>query len=686
MTRKKYIINREISWLSFNERVLQEAADPQVPLIERIRFLGIFSNNRDEFFKVRVASLKRLINFGKSAKRVVGDNPKKVLNQIQETVMKQQQKFEITYQEVLRELEKEKIFIINENQLNAEQATFIKTFFQNKVLPVISPVMLHNVKNFPYLKDKSIYLTIKLMSKNPAIDTEYALIEIPTDELSRFLVLPSVGDNKYLIILDDVIRFCLNDVFSIFKFDHYEAFTIKMTRDAELDIDNDLSKSFIEKISKSVKNRKQGQPVRFVFDAEITADMLKYLTNELELDSDDNLIPGGRYHNFKDFMGFPAFMGHHLVYVPAPPLPHKQIKTHESILEKIDKHDIMLHVPYHKFSNFINVLREAAIDPGVESISITLYRVARNSKVINALINALRNGKKVTVVIELQARFDEDSNIYWSKKLEEEGAIIHFGIKGLKIHAKLCLITRKKDKRLHNYAILSTGNFHEGNARVYTDVLLLTADRRITGEVKKVFDFFEHTYKTFTYKHLLVSPLYMRRRIYSLIDNEIENARAGKEAWIMVKINNIVDTEMVKKLYEANNAGVKMKMIVRGICSLVPGITGQSENIEVISIVDRYLEHARIFVFCNNQDELYYISSADWMTRNLDHRVEVACPVYDPDLQKEIKEFLNIQFRDNVKARLINDQQDNQYIRNGDTEKLQSQEEIYNYYRMRDLS
>jgi polyphosphate kinase len=672
--------------LSFNERVLQEAADPQVPLIERIRFLGIFSNNRDEFFKVRVASLKRLINFGKSAKRVVGDNPKKVLNQIQETVMKQQQKFEITYQEVLRELEKEKIFIINEKQLNAEQATFIKTFFQNKVLPVISPVMLHNVKNFPYLKDKSIYLSIKLMSKDPAIDTEYAMIEIPTDELSRFLVLPSVGDNKYLIILDDVIRFCLNDVFSIFKFDHYEAFTIKMTRDAELDIDNDLSKSFIEKISKSVKNRKQGQPVRFVFDAEISADMLKYLTHELELDSDDNLIPGGRYHNFKDFMGFPAFTGHHLVYVPAPPLPHKQIKTHESILEKIDKHDIMLHVPYHKFSNFINVLREAAIDPGVESISITLYRVARNSKVINALINALRNGKKVTVVIELQARFDEDSNIYWSKKLEEEGAIILFGIKGLKIHAKLCLITRKKDRRLHNYAILSTGNFHEGNARVYTDVLLLTADRRITSEVKKVFDFFEHTYKTFTYKHLLVSPLYMRRRIYSLIDNEIQNAKAGKEAWIMVKINNIVDTEMVKKLYEANNAGVKMKMIVRGICSLVPGIPGQSENIEVISIVDRYLEHARIFVFCNNQDELYYISSADWMTRNLDHRVEVACPVYDPDLQKEIKDFLDIQFRDNVKARLINDQQDNQYIRNGSPEKLRSQEEIYNYYRMRDLS
>ncbi len=686
MTRKKYIINREISWLSFNERVLQEAADPQVPLIERIRFLGIFSNNRDEFFKVRVASLKRLINFGKSAKRVVGDNPKKVLNQIQETVMKQQQKFEITYQEVLRELEKEKIFIINEKQLNAEQATFIKTFFQNKVLPVISPVMLHNVKNFPYLKDKSIYLSIKLMSKDPAIDTEYAMIEIPTDELSRFLVLPSVGDNKYLIILDDVIRFCLNDVFSIFKFDHYEAFTIKMTRDAELDIDNDLSKSFIEKISKSVKNRKQGQPVRFVFDAEISADMLKYLTHELELDSDDNLIPGGRYHNFKDFMGFPAFTGHHLVYVPAPPLPHKQIKTHESILEKIDKHDIMLHVPYHKFSNFINVLREAAIDPGVESISITLYRVARNSKVINALINALRNGKKVTVVIELQARFDEDSNIYWSKKLEEEGAIILFGIKGLKIHAKLCLITRKKDRRLHNYAILSTGNFHEGNARVYTDVLLLTADRRITSEVKKVFDFFEHTYKTFTYKHLLVSPLYMRRRIYSLIDNEIQNAKAGKEAWIMVKINNIVDTEMVKKLYEANNAGVKMKMIVRGICSLVPGIPGQSENIEVISIVDRYLEHARIFVFCNNQDELYYISSADWMTRNLDHRVEVACPVYDPDLQKEIKDFLDIQFRDNVKARHINDQQDNQYIRNGSPEKLRSQVEIYNYYRMRDLS
>jgi len=687
MPQKKVFINRELSWLSFNERVLQEAADPNVPLVERLRFLGIFSNNRDEFFKVRVASLKRIITLGTKSKRMAGDNPNKLLEKINEIVKSQQKKFEETYLDVRKEMEREKLHMINEKQLNAAQAHFVKNYFHEHVLPVISPIMLHNVSTFPYLKDKSIYLAVKLTSKNDEVDTEYALIEIPTEELPRFILLPPEGDNKYMIILDDIIRYNLQDVFSIFKFDTFEAFTVKMTRDAELDIDNDLSKSFIEKISKSVEGRKQGQPVRFVYDEFIPQDMLRYITNQLELDKEDNLIAGSRYHNFKDFIGFPNIGDDHLVHEPLPPLSHERIKPQKSILEKIQEKDILLHVPYHKFSNFVNILREAAIDPQVETIYITLYRVGKKSRVINALINALRNGKKVVVVIELQARFDEDSNIYWSRILEEEGATILFGVKGLKVHAKLCLINKKLPNNIiQRYAVVSTGNFHEGNAKVYTDVLLLTADKRITGEVQKVFNFFDYTYRQYTYKHLLVSPLHMRRRIYNLIENEMRNAKEGKDAWIWVKINNIVDNDMARKLYEANNAGVKIKMIVRGICSVVPGIEGTSENMEAISIVDRFLEHSRIFVFCNGGDELYYLSSADWMTRNLDHRLEVACPIYDKDIQNEIKEMLEIQFRDNVKARIVSETQTNMYVSSNSPEKVRSQIAVYDYYKKRNLS
>lgn len=681
MSNQKTIINREISWLSFNERVLQEAADCNVPLADRIKFLGIFSNNLDEFFKVRVAAILRMIDLKITNPKVLGEKPEKLLAKIQATVITLQKKFEAIYTELLKELEKQNIFIIDEKQLNDVQTLFVKDYFEEKVLPALSPMMLQNLEKFPYLKDKSIYLATKLSKKSSKKDFQYALIELPTVVLPRFIVLPKVNEKKYIILIDDVIRYNLQQVFAIFDYDTFEAYTIKLTRDAELDIDNDLSKSFLEKVQKGVSGRKKGQPVRFVYDHEMPRDLLKYLKDALEFDQYDSMIPGGRYHNFKDFIGFPNVGGPELEYPPMPPSCHPQLKTNSSIFQTISKGDVLLHYPYQKFSHFINLLREAAINPDVKSIKITLYRVASNSKVINALINAARNEKEVTVVIELQARFDEKSNIYWARKLEEVGVKILFGITGLKIHSKLLLISQKSGKRMTHYAAISTGNFHEGNASVYTDVSLLTANKKITYEVEKVFDYFENTYKYYNYNHLIVAPQFMRNKLVSLIDREIKNAHSGKPSYIILKINNIVDNDMIQKLYKASQAGVKVKLIVRGICGLIPGVTGLSENIEAISIVDKYLEHARIFIICNNNEPKYYISSADWMTRNLDNRVEVACPIYDPLIQQEIQKIIDTQWNDNVKARIIDECQGNVYRKEPNKEAVRSQFEIYNSYK-----
>ncbi|TVR69316.1 MAG: polyphosphate kinase 1 [Marinilabiliales bacterium] len=682
MAKNRKIINREISWLSFNHRVLQEAADKSLPLLERIRFLGIFSNNLDEFFKVRVATVKRMMDYDRNVSRdmrkMIGDKPKNVLKQIQKRVIELQAQFQQIYQDIIMELEAENIHLINEKQLTPSQAAFVKNYFEEEVRPMLSVIMLHNVDSFPYLKDKAIYLATKLTGSDPEVETEYALVEVPAN-ISRFLVFPPEDHKRYLIILDDVIRFCLKDVFSIFHFDSFGAYTIKITRDAELDVDNDLSQSFIEKISKSVSRRNKGQPVRLVYDRAIPEDMISYIIKEMALDDDDNLIPGSRYHNFKDFMEFPGFGMPHLVYPTHKPLQHWRIKPNKSIFEVIAKKDLLLHYPYHKFANLIDWLREAAIDPKVVSVKITLYRVARNSKVINALINAARNGKQVTVIIELQARFDEKANIYWSRKMEEVGVRVLFGIRGLKVHCKLILISRREGREVVCYAGISTGNFHEGNAGIYSDTTLLTRDKRIASEVRKVFNFFDNTFKNFTYKSLLLSPNYARRRLVNLIDNEIRNRDLGRDSWVIVKTNSLVDKDLINKLYQAGRAGVKIRLIVRGICSLIPGEPGLSDNIEAISIVDAFLEHSRIFVFCNNNKNLYYISSADWMTRNLDHRIEVTCPVYDPDLQEELRTQIELQWSDNVKAREINREQDNRYRKNEGSQPVRSQAEFYRY-------
>ncbi len=669
-------INREISWLSFNERVLQEAKDPQVPLLERLKFLGIFSSNLDEFFSVRVGTLQRMIDAGLKSNVMVGVSPKKVMKQVHNRVLELRDDFDKVFVDVTKELEKHHIFIVDETQLDEAQKSFLKVYFQEKVRPRLIPVMLKDIPNYPYLKNQVIYLVIDVRKKWDPMGSKFALIEVPADVLPRIIMLPDSGEKKCVIMLDDVIRFGLDDIFSTFEYDSIGAYTIKLTRDAELDIDDDVTKSFFEKVSESLEERKKGQPVRFVYDREMPYYLLDFTLKRLRIQKFENLVPGGKYHNAKDFMNFPEIGPASFFYEKKHPLPHKVLMRHKSIFAAIRERDILLHYPYQSFDYFIDLLREAAIDPHVSSIKITLYRVARNSNVINALISAIKNGKSVTVVIELQARFDEESNIYWTQKLEEAGARIIDGVPGLKVHSKLCHITRIEGNNPVHYSCIGTGNFNESTAKLYCDHMLMTSNTDLTFEVEKVFDFFDHNYKVYNYKHLLVAPLQMRNTFEKYIDNEIENAKEGKPAYVHAKMNNLVDSEMINKLYEANGAGVIIKLVIRGICSLVPGVEELSENIEVISIVDKYLEHSRIFIFCNNGDEKYFISSADWMVRNLDRRVEVATPVYDPALQKELQKYMDLQFLDNTKARMINDLQDNKY-RTGGEKSYRAQEDTY---------
>ncbi|TND10096.1 MAG: Polyphosphate kinase [Bacteroidetes bacterium] len=662
--KKIPLVNREISWLSFNDRVLQEAEDVSVPLLERLRFLGIYSNNRDEFFRVRVATLKRIAKGGKKAREIVGEEPGVLLERIQKHVIASSKRFDKIYNNLIRELGREQIYIVNEKQINREQGEFVRQYFRDKVLPSLFPIMLDQVTDFPYLKDRSVYFAIKLGRRKKEKKSRFSLIEIPTDVVSRFLVLPAKGKKQYVILVDDVIRYCLGEIFPQHEYDTIEAHAIKMTRDAELDMDNDVSKSFVEKVTGSLKKRKKGIPVRFVYDQAIPDDLLRYLLKQLRVISTENIIPGSRYHNFKDFINFPALGRNELRYKIPHPLAHPRFRQGESIFDVIRESDVLLHFPYHSFHHIIDLLREASIDPRVLSISITLYRVARNSNIVNALINAIKNGKKVTVIMELQARFDEENNIYWANRLQEEGATVIFGVPHLKVHSKLFLITRKEEGKAIHYAHIGTGNLNENTATIYTDKTLLTADKRITAEVAQIFDFYNDNLRHGHYKHLLVSPFTMRKKFVQLINNEIGHAQAGRQASIFIKINNLVDRDMIAKLYEASKAGVKIRIIVRGTCALVPGVPGFSENIEAISIVDKFLEHARVFIFHNGGDEKYFISSADWMTRNLDYRSETATPIYDAESRMEMRQILELQWKDNRKARIINRKQDNQYKQN----------------------
>ena len=676
--------NREISWLSFNERVLQEAEDPTVPLFERIRFLGIFSNNLDEFFRVRVATVRRMLEFGKDDETLLGNySADELYDKIQETVIRHQQKAQEIYRNIWEEMANENYFMVDEKQLTHEHGVHVRKYFNGKVLPNIVPIMLGKSMKFPYLRDKSVYLAVKLSKISSPDKFSYALVRIPSRSVSRFLVLPDQGNKKFVIMVDDVIRFCLNEVFPIFNYDHFEAYTIKVTRDAELDIDDDLSKSFIEKMEISLKKRKIGIPVRLIYDREMPDEMLRFIMKKMKLEGEDKTVSGGRYHNHKDFMNFPEIGKKHHYYQSLAPIPHKDLMQRQSILKKLRKKDILLHYPYQSFSHFIDFLREAAIDPKVREIGITIYRLAENSKVVNALLNAIRNGKKVTVVIELQARFDEEANIFYSNKLQEEGAHVINGIPGLKIHCKLAWVQRKEKNGFRNYAYIGTGNFHEGTARVYADKGFLTADARIANDVANMFEFFKHTYTHFNYDQIIVSPFSMRNFFIHKIDQEIANARKGKPAYMILKMNSLIDPIMIDKLYEASQAGVKIQLIIRGIFGVKTGDPELSKNIEAISIVDKFLEHTRAFLFANGGKDDIYISSADWMPRNLDRRIEVACPIYSPEIRTELKELLRIQLRDNTKARILDSELSNHYNNQTNGQRYRAQEDYHNYIKKR---
>ena len=670
------ILNRELSWLSFNERVLQEAEDKTVPLIERIKFLGIFSSNRDEFFRVRVATVKRMLGAGKKGKLVLGEDPDILLGKIQKTVIGQANKFDHIYLDILADLKKNGVLIINETELQPLQSKFVRQFFHDEVMPALVPIMLDNTRPFPFLKDKAVYFLIKL--NRDAKRSRHALIEIPAEVLPRFVVLPSQDEKKYIILLDDVIRYCMDDVFSIFDHTTVDAYTIKLTRDAELDIDNDVNQSIVEKISRSLKKRKQGAPVRLTYDNDMPVEMLDFLMKKIGGIKTDNLIPGGRYHNFKDFMSFPNLGVKSFLYEPIYQLDHESFVGVKSFLSVIRSKDVLLSYPYHSFRHIIDVLREASIDPKVESIKMTLYRAAKHSRIVNALINAMKNGKKVTVVVELQARFDEEANLHLAGKLKEEGATVIYGVPGLKVHSKLFLITRKDNRKIEQFAHIGTGNFNEQTARFYCDHALLTADKRITEDVSRLFEFYENNLKRGVFQHLLVAPFFMRRKLTDLIAKEVKNAKEGKPASIFLKLNNLVDKEMIQRLYDAGEAGVKIKIIVRGICGIIPG-ESFSKNIEAVSIVDKFLEHSRVFVFSNAGNPKYFLSSADWMARNLDFRSEVAVPIYDAGLKTDLQKQMDLQWNDNQKTRLIDKRQNNAYRRSSNETQVRAQLGIYDW-------
>ncbi|WP_055437403.1 polyphosphate kinase 1 [Lacinutrix algicola] len=678
-TRPNYTyINRELSWLQFNARVLQEASDEGVPLIERLRFLGIFSNNLDEFFKVRYATVKRIDEAGKAGKNQLGGiKASDLLDIITETVIKQQSQSLSILSNIQSKLKAEDIFFVKENQISTSQKKFIKNYFIQHVSPALVTIILNDEIRIPNLKDSAAYLAINMSLGNG--ENQYALIEI-SKNMDRFVVLPKEGNKNSIIMLDDLLRYCLDDIFNIFNYKSISAHMIKITRDAELDLESDLSKSFMEKISDSVKDRQDGEPVRFVYDKTIDKETLGFLMAKMGIESSDSIIPGGRYHNRRDYMGFPSLGRTDLLYNKIEALPVKGLSLETSIFEAIAKKDYLQYTPYHTFAYTVKFLREAALDPKVKTIKITIYRLAQISHVASSLINAAINGKKVTVSMEIQARFDEQANIDYAEQMQREGVQLIFGVQGLKVHSKMCVIEREEKNKLVRYGFISTGNFNESTAKIYTDYTLFTANQKILKDLNKVFNFFSVNYKVYRFKHIITSPHYTKNAFFNLIDTEIRNKKAGKPAYIRLKMNSISSYKMINKLYEASNAGVKIEMIVRGICCLVPGVKGMSENIKVVSIIDKFLEHTRLYVFCNDNDTKVYISSADWMTRNIENRVEVSCPIYENDIKEELIDTFNICWKDNVKSRILDKKQTNTY-RLDNKEKIRAQFETYSYYK-----
>jgi len=680
MKNKHRYINRELSWLDFNGRVLQEAADPNVPLLERLRFIGIFSNNLDEFFQVRFSTVQRIAQSEKSGKNIFGGlTASDLLKTITKKVIEQQKESTQILNSIEEELEKEQIYFINEKQVLQEHEAFLKEYFIQKVSPSLMTIIVSDDENQDF-SDNIAFLAVKLLfQEKEEIKSRFALIELPT-ELDRFILLPSINNKKYVMFLDDLIRYHFHLIFNFFEYSSIESHMIKVTRDAELDMEGDVSKSYINKIVQSVKDRFLAEPVRLVHDKEISVEALSMVKKILGVGTEDSLIPGGRYHHRRDYMNFPQLNRIDLQYERIDSLPINGLSLEKSIFKAIDQMDFLLYTPYHSFSFVIKFLREAALDPEVTIIKITIYRLSKLSNVASSLINAAKNGKKVLVQIELQARFDETNNIIYAEQMQAAGVELIFGIPGLKVHSKICIIEKKTDGNKRRYGFISTGNFNEDTAKVYTDYTLFTSDERILKEVNKVFNFLQVHYKRKNYNHLIVSPHHTHNALVKMINKEIENHKSGLSSGIRLKLNAITNFSIIDKLYQASSEGVKIQMIVRGICCLIPGIKGMSENIEVISIVDKFLEHPRVYQFDNGGSPKIYISSADFMTRNIENRVEVAVPIYDVRLQRQIKDVLDIIWNDNVKARRLNGPNQNAFVKNN-LKANRSQFEIYEYYK-----
>lgn len=677
--------NRELSWLSFNHRVLQEAKDPSTPLYDKIKFLAIFSSNLDEFFRVRVASLRSLLDLKKKTQKELKFDVEKLLEKLHKTVVKMQEEYGEVYADIIKpELAQNNIFLVDHTQLNSVQKEFISELFNSQVVPHIMPMIIARKKITPFLRNQRLYLAVKLSSKqNGSTDKQLkhkrylsAIVEIPTNHIDRFILLPKIGNNNYVMFLDDIIRYFLPNIF--YGYNVHESYAVKLTRDAELYIEDEFSGNLLDKMKKSLAKRSSGAPSRFLYDRSMPAAFLNFLKEALLL-SDEDLYPGGKYHNFSDFFTFPNPGIKELNYPEMKPLKSKELDLKKNIFESTSEHDQLLYFPYQSYDYVINAIEQAAKDPAVRSIKITQYRVARDSKIVNALIKAAHRGKDVTAFVEIKARFDEEINIKSAEEMQKAGVKVLYSLPGLKVHAKIALITREENNALRNYAYLSTGNFNEKTARLYTDYGFFTANPDITDEVEKVFEALEGNVTEFEFKHLLVAHYGMRQGFQAMIENEIAFAQRGEPAAITIKLNSLEDERIIKKLYEASLAGVKVNMIVRGICCLIPGIKAMSENIRGISIIDRFLEHDRVYIFNNGGNEKIYLSSADWMKRNLSRRIEVAFPVYDNDLKNIIKHIVNIKLSDNVKARIIDEKQTNVYRKTESTSEHRSQYEIYEY-------
>ncbi len=672
--------NRDLSWLAFNHRVLQEAADPTVPLYERIKFLAIWSSNLDEFFRVRVASLRALNRLKKKTQKQLDIAPDKLLKRLLKAVWLQQEEFgDIFRNRVKKDLARQGIFLVREHELTEHQKAYLRNYFREHILSLLSPVFLSDDKQPPFLHNRALYLVVHL--RRPSAETkkegeQYVLVEIPSTLTPRFHLLPSEDGRHYVVFLDDVIRLCLHDVFP--QHDVLGAYAVKLTRDAELELGDEFSGDLLQKVKKALKKRSEGPPSRFLYDTDMPKRMLQFLQKHFQL-AEDDLVPGSRYHNFNDLFTLPNPKAPALIYEPMVPLP---VYTGDgSVFEDIRARDVLAHYPYHAYDGVLRFLREAADDPAVRSINITLYRVARNSNVVEQLLRAARQGKEVTAFVEVKARFDEESNIFWAEELEKAGARVHYSLPNMKVHTKLCLVERVEKDAPRFYAYLATGNFNENAAALYTDFGFFTADERLTTEVRAVFGILCRNRKKGHFDHLLVAPFTMRERLELLIEREAKQARKGREAYILAKMNALEDPGIIQKLYAASCDGVQIRLIVRGICCLIPGLKRMSENIEVVSIVDRFLEHARAFVFCNGGEPLVYLSSADWMRRNLDRRIETAFPIYDPTLREKILRILELQWSDTVKARVITKKLENR-IRTVDRQPpLRSQYAVYDFWR-----